>query len=40
MSPQDEAMDFFSKLDNTSYAELKTNYINSLQLKCAYPWQI
>jgi len=37
MSPQDEAMDFFSKLDNARYAEFKTNYINSLQLKSCKP---
>jgi hypothetical protein len=37
MSPQDEAMDFFSKLDNARYAEFKTNYISSLQLKLYKP---
>ena len=30
-------MDFFSKLDNARYAEFKTNYINSLQLKSCKP---
>jgi hypothetical protein len=38
MMPQDEAVDFFSKLDNARYAGLKTTYINSLQLKsCKLP---
>jgi hypothetical protein len=37
MSLQDKAIDFFSKLDNARYAEFKTNYINSLQLKSCKP---
>jgi hypothetical protein len=36
-SLQDEAMDFFSKLDTARYLEFKTNYINSLQLKSCKP---
>jgi hypothetical protein len=37
MMPQDEAMDFFSKLDNAGYAEFKTAYINNLQMKACNP---
>jgi hypothetical protein len=37
MMPQDEVMDFFSKLDNARYAEFKMNYINGLQLKLCKP---
>jgi hypothetical protein len=37
MTPQDEAMDFFSKLDNSRYADFKTTYINGLQMKPINP---
>ncbi len=37
LSKVDEAMDFFSKLDNTRYAEFKTTYLNNLQLKACNP---
>jgi hypothetical protein len=38
MTLQDEAMNFFSKLDNARYAEFKTTYLNNLQLKtCNLP---
>jgi hypothetical protein len=37
MMPQDEAMDFFSKLDNARYAEFKTTCINNLQMKACNP---
>lgn len=37
MAPQDEVIDFFSELDNVRYAELKTTYINSLQLESCKP---
>ena len=33
LRPEDIAMDFFSKLDNGWYAEFKTTFINSLQMK-------
>jgi hypothetical protein len=36
-TPQDEAMDFFSKMDNARYAEFKTTYINNLQMKACNP---
>jgi hypothetical protein len=35
--PVDEAMDVFSKLDNTRYAEFKMTYLNNLQLKACNP---
>jgi hypothetical protein len=37
MIPQDEAMDFFSKLDNARCADFKMNYINGLQMKSIDP---
>jgi hypothetical protein len=37
ITSQDEAMDFFSKLNNDCYAEFKTNYINRLQMKAVKP---
>jgi hypothetical protein len=37
MTLQDEAMNFFSKLDNARYAEFKTTYLNNLQLKTCNP---
>jgi hypothetical protein len=37
VAPQDEVIDFFSELDNVRYAELKTTYINSLQLESCKP---
>jgi hypothetical protein len=37
LSKEVAAMDFFSKLDNTRYAEFKTTYLNNLQLKACNP---
>jgi hypothetical protein len=37
MMPQDEGMDFFSKLDNVRYAEFKTTNMNKLQMKSCKP---